>query len=476
MNLFRFHLKKGRLYFIIFYLRFKDFNFDYDRTKRRRIGSTVYIDAYLIPEDECCPNCASSKISKNGHVIRTVKDCTDACDLYIVKLHIQCYKCKDCGTIFREKEDFSMPNESISKRSFIVIFDKLRLSTNTFESIAKDCHLSRQNIIDLFDRYIDYKPGKLPEVQSWDEKHINKSITDNAYLFNLVDFKTLKIYDILRSRHKKTLIDYFSKFDEDELKRVKYITMDMYVPYVEVAKMFFRHAKIAIDSFHVMQHVNNAMNKVRIRIMQKYNNKAENIDNNHIYYRLLKNYHLYFLKDIDDISPKRFYVRALNGWYDKYSLMRYMLNIDESLKTAYLLVNEYREFNKTCSYEEAPERFDELIDLFYESKINEFIDVSITLFTWREYIINSFIEIPDALSKPKKIDEKPKPRRLSSGGIEGLNSILEKLNMNGNGYTNFTRFKNRAIYIINKDVPILNNPLTIKYVNKIKRKTKKKEK
>ena len=59
MNLFRFHLKKGRLYFIIFYLRFKDFNFDYDCTKHRQIGSTDYVDAYLIPEDECCPNCAS---------------------------------------------------------------------------------------------------------------------------------------------------------------------------------------------------------------------------------------------------------------------------------------------------------------------------------------------------------------------------------------------------------------------------------
>ena len=181
------------------------------------------------------------------------------------------------------------------------------------------------------------------------------------------------------------------------------------------------------------------------------------------------------MKDIDDISPKRFYVRALNEWYDKYSLMHYMLNIDESLKTAYLLVNEYREFNKTGSYENAEERLDELLDLFYESKLKEFVDVSITLYTWREYIINSFIEIPDALSKTKSNDEEPKPRRLSSGGIDGLNSLLEKLNMNGNGYTNFTRFKNRAIYIINKDVPILNNPLTIKHVKKIKRKTKKRD-
>ena len=78
--------------------------------------------------------------------------------------------------------------------------------------------------------------------------------------------------------------------------------------------------------------------------------------------------------------------------------------------------------------------------------------------TWKEYIINSFITIPDALSKPKSKDEEPKPRRLSSGPIEGLNATLEIINVNGNEYSNFWRFRNRAIYVINKNVPILNTP------------------
>ena len=47
-------------------------------------------------------------------------------------------------------------------------------------------------------------------------------------------------------------------------------------------------------------------------------------------------------------------------------------------------------------------------------------------------------------------------RRLSNGPIEGINSILEKININGNGYTNFFRFRNRAIYCVNKDVPLKN--------------------
>ena len=44
--------------------------------------------------------------------------------------------------------------------------------------------------------------------------------------------------------------------------------MDMWETDLDVAKRFFRNAKIAIDSFHVMRNVNDAMNS-RISVMQK---------------------------------------------------------------------------------------------------------------------------------------------------------------------------------------------------------------
>lgn len=47
-------------------------------------------------------------------------------------------------------------------------------------------------------------------------------------------------------------------------------------------------------------------------------------------------------------------------------------------------------------------------------------------------------------------------RRLSNGPIEGINSQIERINVNGYGFTNFFRFRNRCIYAINKNVPIKN--------------------
>src|SRR5690554_7185919 len=100
-----------------------------------------------------------------------------------------------------------------------------------------------------------------------------------------------------------------------------------------------------------MRMINNAMNSVRISTMQKFNLKTENIDDNHPYYYLLKKYRYYFVSEFDDLSSKRFYNRKLKMWFDKHSLLKYLLDIDPKLEKAYYLTARYREFNKTRSEE-----------------------------------------------------------------------------------------------------------------------------
>lgn len=378
--------------------------------------------------------------------------------LFIVKCHIQRYICKDCKKVFYEKDTFSNPKETLSKETVFTILKKLKQSNITFESVAQDLHLSRQNIIDVFDRYVDYIPGPLPEILSFDEKHINKNMTDNVYLFIIVDFIKVEIYDIVHSRHKYALERYFSLIPLEQRNKVKYITMDMWEPYLDVSKRFFRNAKIAIDSFHVMEAINNAMNSVRLSVMQKFNKKTDNIEDNHPYYYVLKKYRYYFVTEFDKLSEVRFYNKKLGIWFTKYSMRKYLLDIDENLEKAYTLTSRYREFNKTISYEKAKDELELLINDFFESNLPSFFDVAKTLSTWKEYIINSFITVPNALTKPKNKDQQSKPRRLSSGAIEGLNATLEKININGNGFSNFWRFRNRAIYAINEEMTILNTP------------------
>lgn len=46
--------------------------------------------------------------------------------------------------------------------------------------------------------------------------------------------------------------------------------MDMFSPYYDLAKRLFPNAQIVLDRFHIIQHLNRAMNRTRIRIMNTF--------------------------------------------------------------------------------------------------------------------------------------------------------------------------------------------------------------
>lgn len=366
--------------------------------------------------------------------------------------NIQRYKCKECGHIFYEFCDFCNLNENISKESLFAILDNLKHLNETFESTASTFHLSRQTVINIFDKYVDYYPPKeLPLILCFDEKHINNSITKNSYLFVITDFLNNKIYDILHSRHKNTLCKYFSAIPYQIRYKVQYITIDMWETYLDVASIYFKNAKIAIDSFHVMKLVNNAMQAIRINVMQKYNNNAEDINNNHDYYYMLKKFKYFFLSEFDDLSNEFIYINKFRYRMNKHQILNYLLDIDPKLSKAYYLTRKYREFNKTANINNCANELESLIEEFLSSNIKGFIDVARTIIYWKEYIINSFITIEQTSSDGTIIK-----RRLSNGPAEGINSKLEIININGYGFSNFNRYKNKCIYSINKDVAIKN--------------------
>lgn len=281
---------------------------------------------------------------------------------------------------------------------------------------------------------------------SWDEKSVTKRMTDKPYIFIIVDFLNNKIYDVLATRHKNYLTSYFSRMPLEIRNKVEYITIDMWETYLDLARIYFPKAKVAIDSFHVIKNISNALDIVRRQIMNKYNNGASELENNHEYYYILKKFKYILLSEFDNLSDQPFYNKKLHGWYNKHSIRKIILDIDPKLKLAYELYSKYLEFNKTSSFEEASKEIEYLLDDFFGSGIKQFEDIAKTISHWKEYILNSFIKV-DSINATTK-------RRLSNGPIEGINSIVEKINVNGNGYTNFYRFRNRIIYSINKNIPL----------------------
>ena len=121
------------------------------------------------------------------------------------------------------------------------------------------------------------------------------------------------------------------------------------------------------------------------------------------------------------------------NYRDLYELT---LKVSEELKLAYELKEMYRDFNKNCSYEEAPARLDYLIDLFEEADLACYKEFVQLLKNWKPEIINSFNRPYDS-------------RRQSNALAESYNQKLREFMGVSNGYSNYDRFRARALYCFN---------------------------
>ena len=131
--------------------------------------------------------------------------------------------------------------------------------------------------------YLSYEISKkfLPKVLCFDEFKSTKN-SDGAMSFLFMDGSSHKILDIVENRKLHALEDYFSRFSYQVRSQVKYIVMDMYSPYIQLAKRYFPKAKIVLDPFHIVQLVNHAFNQTRIREMNQEKTKNPKL------YRILK--------------------------------------------------------------------------------------------------------------------------------------------------------------------------------------------
>ena len=94
---------------------------------------------------------------------------------------------------------------------------------------------------------------------------------DSLYCCLLMNFITGEVIDVLPTRRKHYLIDYFTSIRGDiqnytlkrsELNNVKYISMDLYDNFRDVAQICFPDAVVCADSFHVTKHLTDDFNKI----------------------------------------------------------------------------------------------------------------------------------------------------------------------------------------------------------------------
>ena len=406
--------------------------------RKERQDVYVYIQLKRDPQVSC-KTCGSEKQYVHDYQIKHITHSITTVGKCIIIYRARRYRCKTCRSVYYEPNPLASAYESISMYTKTLILEYLLDPTHTYASAAKLYHVSDKSVINIFDTHVQPRRLKLPAYISMDEFYVSQK-SKYKYACMLINFENNKVIDIYITRHKRYLIEQFSRIPQVERDQVKGFTIDMWDSYKQVINLAFPKAKVAVDSFHVIKQLNEAMKQIRLDVMRKYNKHTSSLEANDMYYYMLKKFHYFFLRDYEGIYSGPIHINKLNVYWRKEDILHYLLSINDLLYEAYKLKEAYRTFNKSAIYDTCELELEQLTKEFKHFDHLAFRSFGRTLYKWRLEIKNSFIRVEG--------------RRLSNGKIEKTNSKVKTILKSANGIRNFDRLKRRIIYSVNQDVPI----------------------
>ena len=246
----------------------------------------------------------------------------------------------------------------------------------TFRKVADLLTLSDKTVMDTFYKNLPEHHPVLPRVLCIDEVYLGSNAI-KKYVAILLDFETHDIVDIIYGRTKDSLHSYFQKFPQQARDSVKYLSSDMFEGYRTLQGTYFKKARLCVDSFHVIQLINEMFNKQLKAIMKDFDKDSDE-------YYLLKHKRFILLKNGDSIDWfKQEYNHKL-GYY--IYLMKYrerLFNINPIIKEIYDLKEAYIKFNQLKDREAIKNQCEIIIKKFVSHPNVEGAKVGRTLNKWK---------------------------------------------------------------------------------------------
>jgi transposase len=311
---------------------------------------------------------------------------------------------------------------------------------------------------------------KLPKYLSCDEVYAFRS-GDSKYVCVLLDFITGEPIDLISSRKKKDLMEYFMRIPYEERCQVVMINTDMYEVYRQVFKKVFKSYHHSVDRFHVSQELHRRLDSVRVQVMKKYAGSAPpgKRDKSDGYY-LCKHFNWILAKRPDstdkygellfDPDRKRVYNHHFRKDMNFYELREKLLSIDAGLAEAEGLKNKFVDFYENNTYDTAEEALNQLTKEFLESSVPEMNEFARTLLNWRIEIINSFMIVDYSYEVDTSTGQvAARPEHMHAGKIERTNGTIKLLKKGSMGYKNWNRFRNRCLYVLRNNATYQLNPI-----------------
>jgi transposase len=343
-------------------------------------------------------------------------------------------RCPSCGKAFFEPNPFMRKGAKVlSKEKILEIIQYLKDGIPS-TLVAKYSFVSEATVSRVIDKVVKAKRRRLSRVVSVDEFCSFNSAAETKYACMVLDAERRVVIDVLPSRRKPWLDDWFSKIPDGERLSVEYVNMDMHRPYRDAFRKWCPNAVVAIDPFHYVRYVVDAIESARIAAMGRFLETEPE-------YRLLKKHRRLLLsKASPDSFAKPIRAAALGREMYASDIVAEMLSLDESLAEAYELGHTFLAKLDRLDFGSFKPFLQLTIERFLGSSIKEFREVGETFSNWREEICNSYIEVPGF-------------GRLNNSLSEGFNNKVKTLKKACYGLSNFEHLRKRIFLIFDKSDP-----------------------
>lgn len=399
----------------------------------------IVIEATLSPPPQACKSCGSSVTDGEGNTIivkngkkKTLIRFDEFNHLPMVMcLKKQRYTCKNCHSHWTAQSYIVAPRHSIANhvkyKIIALLAEKVSL---TF--IAKFCHVSLSTVIRILKELKCYLPNHskklLPRVLMVDEFRSHTSREDKMS-FICADGTDGKLVDVLPTRKLPQLTSYFKKCINPEA--VTYLVTDMNAAYFQLTKNVFPNAKLVIDRFHIVKHMNQAFQDFRIRSMKGLATSGYKVEA-----QKLKTNWRYLTKDRQRINHSEY-----KSWRSfrlpKYPYLTEAMMIDRLLSCSQPLKEAYEAFHEI---EDAFRKKDHELFFTLLKGLPETLDQEFRLKL--QNLLNYEEGIRNAMIYP-----------YSNGKIEAKNTHIKTLKRVSYGFKSFENMKIR-IFMINQLIKV----------------------
>jgi len=372
----------------------------------RREGEHEVLHTWCVHRNNIalCPVCGS--MSESIHAEK--KRCVRHLDVWGKKtfLHFMSrrFTCEKCDKVFTERLPFIEEN-----RRQTIAFERHvyeSCSASTRKKVAKQLALNQSTVRNILNRFAKsktkYSQNILTRVLGIDEISLKKRHKQYALIISDIGRKC--ILDVLPNRNKETLEKWITDLSKQQRKAIQWVSIDMWAPYYQAARKKLPHAKVVVDRFHVMKHLNARIGQIRRKLQKNTEDEAVKA--------AMKGSRWILVRNRENLSSK-----------DEKKLQE-ILKLYPELRTMYLLKEEFRLIFEKVNTREKAERF---LRVWIQKALytgNLFLARFVkTLNNWLPQILNYFVE------------------RVTNGFVEGLNGAIRNIIRRAFGYRNFENFR-----------------------------------